>query len=170
MPTFMKDVPSDALKRSQVDSVQIVYKITAAKTASQLQGQVAPAAIMFDTGDSSQAAIDTLLGTASDITYATSFGSTALGTDAFGLVVAHGAAKSAVAMKVTQVQTAGGTPAANVIYVAGNLQDTTALANTLTSKFAVTAAGNLYCQVVGNSNTDATTAGFLIIELFYIAK
>lgn len=170
MPTFSKDLPSDALRKSQVDSVIIIYKITAAKTASQLTDSQAPSILMFDTGDSSQAAVDALLGTDDDITYATSFGSTALGSNAVGLVVKNGAAKSAVYTLVTNTQTAGGTPALDVASIVGNGTSTTALANTLSSKYAVTAAGNLYLQFVGNSNLDACTAGFLVFELFYVAK
>lgn len=170
MPTFHKELPDDAAKASQFDSMKIVFKRSGAKAAAQIAGSNCPALCIFDTGDSSQSAVDTLLGTDDDITYATSFGSTALGTDAIGVIVKCEAAKSAVYAVVTDYQSAGGTPALAKVYISGNLQSTTALADTLSNKFAVTPAGNLYLQCVPNSNTDDATAGFIEVELFYVAK
>lgn len=170
MSTFHKELPDEAVKAGQLDSVKVVFKRSGAKAAAMVAGCAAPALCLFDTGDSSQAAVDTLLGTASDITYATSFGSTALGTDAIGVVVKCQAAKSLVYAKVTDYQSAGGSPALAVVYITGNLQSTTALADTLSNKAAVTAAGNLYLQCVPNSNTDDATAGFIEVEFFYIPK
>ncbi len=170
MPTFHKELPDEAGKASQFDSMKIVFKRSGAKAAAQIAGSAAGALCIFDTGDSTQAAVDTLLGTAADITYATSFGATALGTDAIGVIVKCQAAKSAVYAKVTDYQSAGGSPALAVVYIDGNLQVTTALANTLTNKFAVTAAGNLYLQCVPNSNADDATAGYIEVELFYVPR
>jgi len=168
MPTFHKVLPDERLQSAQLDCIELYVKITAAKTVSQFMGASAPAIFVFDAGDSSQTAVDTLLGTASDITYATSFGSTALGSNAFGFVVKHGKAKKAIYATVQNYQSAGGTPAVDAFRsINGAGADTTALANTLTDGFAVTAAGNLYGRYIGNSNLDATTAGTILIRLFY---
>lgn len=170
MPTFMKELPDAAVKSSQLDSIKLLFSRTGAKVATVAPGTGALALAIFDTADSSQSAVDTLLSAPGDIAYSTSFGSTALGTNAIGIVAKCQAAKSAVYVKVSDVQIAGGTPVQTVSIVRGNLTDTTPLADTLTNKFAVTPAGNLYLQLVPNSNADAATSGSIEVELFYVPR
>lgn len=103
-------------------------------------------------GDLTQASIDAFLGVSGDITAATSFGSTAMGTDAFGFVInMSGQAKSALWAKGDSYLTAN----AQFLSV-GNGTSTTALANTLTAGFAVTPAGNLYGRLI-ITNLDSQT-------------
>lgn len=168
MGTYSKEIPDERLKRSQYDEVKIQYIIGSAKSATQVTLQNAPAILMFDTGDSSQAAVDALLGDAADITYATSFSSTSLGTDAIGFVVAHGSAKKAISAFVKSCQTAGGSPTNFQVLFNGEGAVTTALASALSNKFAVTPAGHLYGKCV-LTNIDSCTAGSIEIVLRFEA-
>lgn len=168
MSTFSKEIPDERLKRSQYDEVVVEYIVSGAKTAAQVTLQNAPAILMFDTGDSSQAAVDALLGDAADITYATSFSATSLGTDAIGFVVAHGSAKKAISCAVYTCQTAGGSPTNFQVLFNGEGAVTTALASALSNKFAVTPAGHLYGKAV-LTNIDSATAGSIRIVLRFEA-
>ena len=167
MATFHKECPDDRLKRSQFDEVKFDYRITAAKTASQFPLQNAPVALMFEAGDSSQAAIDLLLGTANDVVYATSFSSTSLGTDAIGFVIAHGSAKKAIGCFITYRGTVGDTTTVLVDFI-GEGASTATLASALSNKFAVTPAGHLYGKAIV-TGIDACTTGILQIVLRYEA-
>jgi hypothetical protein len=169
MATFSKEIPDERLKASQVDELSLDFVITGAKTMRQVAGQNAPVITLFDNGDSSQTAVDALLGVASDVTYATSFGSTAMGTDAIGFVIAHGSAMDLVSVEAITYQTAGGTPANTYAIVEGARQATTALANTLTNGCAVTPSGHIYGRVIA-ANADSTTAGRLKLRIKYRAK
>lgn len=169
MATYSKEIPADLLKRSQVDELVLEFIITGAKTARQVKLQNAPVITMFDTGDSSQTAVDNLLGTASDVTYATSFGSTALGTDAFGFVIAHGSAQKILSVQAQTYQSAGGTPANTMVIFEGEGAVETALPNTLTNKCAVTAAGNIYGRFIA-TNIDSVTAGAIRLTIRFEAS
>ena len=99
-----------------------------------------------------QTTIDAFLGVSSDITAATSFGSTAMGTDSMGFVInMAGQAKSALWAHGDAFLTSNAQ-----FYVNGNGTSTTALANTLTAGFAVTAAGNIYGRLIV-TNLDSQT-------------
>ena len=167
MATYSKEIPDDRLKRSQFDEVKFDIRITGAKTASQFPLQNAPLILMFDTGDSSQAAVDSLLSTDDDITYATSFSATSLGTDAIGFVVAHGSAKKAISCFLTYRGTAGDTTTVLVNFI-GEGASQTVLASALSNKFAVTPAGHLYGKAV-ITGIDACTTGTLQIVLRFEA-
>lgn len=167
MATFSKHLPDVLLKDSQVDVLEIVLKQTAAKTVAQYSGMSAPLIAVFDTGDSSQTAVDSLLGSSNGVTYATTFGSTAMGSNTVGLIIKHGLAKNAIRAEVRNLQTAGGTPADAEVEIAGSALVTTAPSDANTSVFAVTSAGHIVFRYVGNSNLDAATAGTLKIKLFY---
>jgi hypothetical protein len=167
MTTFNKVTPDDRLQRSQFDEVKFDFSITAAKTASQFPLQAGPLVVMFDTGDSTQAAVDSLLGTANDVVYATSFSSTSLGTDAVGFVIAHGSARKAVSCFITYRGTVGDTTTVLLNFV-GEGAATTTLASALSNKFAVTPAGNLYGKAVV-TGIDACTTGTFQIVLRYEA-
>lgn len=164
MATFSKEVPDDRLKRSQFDEVTFEFLVTAAKTATQMTLQGAPVIFGFDTGDFVQASVDTLLGTANDVVVATSYGSTAMGTNAFGFVVAHGSCKKVISVTASSYQTAGGTPENNFVMFAGAGASQTALPNTLVANCAPTAAGNFYGKVI-LGNIDSATAAVIKITV-----
>lgn len=114
-------------------------------------------------GDLTQASIDAYLGVSGDITAATSFGSTAMGTDALGYVINMGGqAKSALWAHADSFLTAN---AAFLSVGAGTV--TTALPNTLTAGFAVTPAGNLYGRFVV-TNLDSQTGSVKIQLACYL--
>lgn len=165
MSTFNKEVNDERLKRSQYDEVVFDFNISGAKTAAQFPLQNAPLALMFDTGDSSQAAIDALLGDSADVTYATSFSATSLGTDAIGFVVAHGTARKAIGCKIHYCGTAGDTTTVLVNFQ-GEGAVTTALASALSNKFAVTPAGHLYGKAVVTGIDACTTGTFQLVLRF----
>lgn len=168
MSIYSKEVPDERLRDSQVDEVVLEFIISGAKTISQVTLQNAPVIAIFDTGSSSQAEVDALLGDVSDIAYATSFSAVALGTDALGFVVSHGAAKRAVSCAAYSIQVAGGTPTNFQVLFNGNGASTTALASSLGNKFAVTPGGHLYGTVV-LTNIDATTSGSIRLVLRFKA-
>lgn len=168
MSTFHRETPDERLKRSQYDEVVFDFNISAAKTAAQFPLQNAPIILMFDTGDSTQAAVDALLGDASDVVYATSFSSTSLGTDAIGFVVAHQTAAKAIGAYISYRGTAGDTTTVFVNFQ-GEGAVTTTLTSALSNKFAVTPAGHLYGKAVV-TGIDACTTGTLRIALRYEAK
>lgn len=176
MSTHYRVIPDERLQRSQVDTIKLTFQVTAAKTAAQIALQGAPAIIGFDTGDFSQTAVDNLLAlstntAAGDITVATSFGSTAMGTNVFGFVISHGSATSVLALRYESVQTAGGTPVNSFGLVAGQGTSTTAIPNTLqtTGICAVSAGGHIYGNCV-MGNIDSVTAGYIILEIDIIQR
>lgn len=168
MGTYHKEIQDDRLKRSQFDEVVFDFNITAAKTAGQFALQNAPLALMFDTGDKTQANIDDLLGDTNDVVYATTFSATSLGTDAIGFVVAHGTAKKAISCKIHYRGTAGDTTTVLVNF-AGEGAVTTTLASALSNKFAVTPAGHLYGKAIVTGIDACTTGTFQLVLRFEAA-
>ena len=77
---------SDKLERGEATKTNLLYRITGAKTVTDLSANAA--ITMFDTGIT-QAQIDAFLGTTNEI-LAVGFGSTAMGTAAFGALVDMG--------------------------------------------------------------------------------
>ena len=169
MATFDKVTPDDRLKRSQFDEVHFEFLITGAKTAAQMTLQGAPVIFGFDATSFVQADVDSLLGVVNDVAVATSFGSTAMGTDAFGFVVAHGSAKKLISVTATTYQAAGGTPVNTAVLYAGNGANQTATPNTLVNSCAVTPAGNIYGKFVALNADSVTTGAIKIVVRFEAA-
>lgn len=165
MATHLKIIPDERLQGALVDTVKLVFRITAAKTISQPSGIAAPVIAGFDAADFVQASVDALSSSAaSGITVATSFGSTAMGTDMFGFVLAHGSAKRVHYVIATVYQSAGGTPVNTYKIFNGAGASTTALANTLTDGCAVSTEGMIYGRFV-SANIDSVTTGGIEIEI-----
>jgi hypothetical protein len=164
---------SDLMQKRQFPSIKLYFIITGAK-AIRLVGlqKGAPVLTGFDAADLTTAKIDAFLAhdggnPAGDIAGSTIYDATAMGTDAFGVVVnMQGQAQKAVAMKYKVVTTAGGTPGAVDGFVEAS---GSALPATLTDGIAVSAAGNLYCRLIA-ANIDAGTAGYVELELIYQSK
>lgn len=106
-----------------------------------------------DATDFVQATVDTFLGIANDVVVATSFGSTAMGTDAYGFIINMQGQAAQAAWACATVYLA--TPVPNGVIGAGSV--TTALPNTLTQGCAVTAGGNIYGRLI-LAGLDAGTA------------
>lgn len=155
---------NSALAMHQVDAeIVLMYKITGAKTGSWLP--FAPQVLVgYDTGAPlAQADIDALLGSSNEFVAATAFGSTAMGTDALGIVlncdgqVVYGDAGYA------RVEGVLGSTSVNL----GPVQvQTSALPNTLAApiRCQVSSAGNLALQIVA-TGLDAATAGLLVVRI-----
>jgi len=167
MATHSKVIPDERLQKSQVDTLTFKFNITAAKTASQIALQGAPVLFGFDTGDFNQTQTDNMLGTANDVVVATSFGSTAMGSNYFGFIIAHNSAKAVLGARIETIQTTGGTPANSFAYVIGEGVATTALPDAATSKISVSPAGNIYGRFSAG-NLDSVTAGTILITIDFI--
>lgn len=165
---------SDKLARSQAQVLRFRYRITGAKTVAAEPTVSLPILTGWDSTDLTTALVTAFFtgnrpGATTTIDGATSFGSTAMGTDAFGFVIdTEGSVAQVVSARVSCVQTAGGTPANTELLVLGT-QGAAALPNTLTSAIGVSAEGDIYGHFV-MGNVDAATAGFIDIEIFYRSK
>ena len=120
--------------------------------------------VATNAGNLTQAAIDAFLGIAGDVTAATSFGATAMGTDSLGFVInMMGQAVSAISIQAC-LYDATAVP----VGALGQGAVTTALTDALTTKVAVTAGGNLYGRVVA-TGLDASSLP-LSIKIGYYLK
>lgn len=166
MTAFNPMLVNNAAAAHQFRKLTFVWQITGAKAAALLLPQP-EATFGFDAPGSATAAlgqttIDNLLGSTNEVLAATAFGSTALGTDAFGFVInMNGQIKSVKAASI--VSNVGASGASVTAYCLGQ---TTALPNTLPALARVqkTSGGNLAGQFV-LANLDSATAGVVILEV-----
>lgn len=107
-----------------------------------------------DSTDFVQATVDAFLGITNDVVVATSFGSTAMGTDAYGFIInmqgqtlATAWAEMDVFMTVAVQASTTVLPSQRVGVIGAGIV-TTALPNTLTQGFAVTPGGNIYGRLI----------------------
>lgn len=164
----MSVLTNEALQRSLPFTLRFTLSISAAKTASLVGKNGIPGVTFgFDTAAAvtdalGQTTIDNLLGLTSDVVAATAFGSTAMGTDAVGFVLAcSGQVKLVHGMRVT---TNTGASGATLTACAGGI--TTALPNTLPAlaRCALTAGGNVAGQFV-IAGIDSVTSGYVVVEI-----
>jgi hypothetical protein len=130
----------------KLEPVVLEYWFTdTAKTISYAAHQMGyPLIAGHDAGDFVQATVDSFLGITNDVVVATSYGSTAMGTDAYGFIInLQGQASTACWAEAVAYLA---TPIPAGVVGAGTV--TTALANTLTQGFAVTAGGNVYGRLI----------------------
>lgn len=164
---------SDRLARSQAQSLRFRWSITGASTVTPETTLYFPILTGFTTS-LSQSAVNafftaTTPGKTTSIVAATSFGTTAMGTDAMGFVIdCEGGVSQVLSVRASCWQTAGGTPANTETYVLGT-QGVAALPNTLVAAVGVSAEGDIYGHVVC-TNLTAATAGFLDLEVFFRSK
>lgn len=167
MSTIVPLLDNEALARHQTTPLRLSFTITGAKTATIQGPNPFQATFGFDTPGSATAAlgqttIDNLLVIPNEVIAATAFGSTAMGVDAFGLVVLFNNQLRAIrSMHVSSNIGSGG--ATVDTWCAGT---TTALPNTLPalSRCYITSAGNLAAQFV-LAGLDAATSGTIQIDL-----
>ena len=153
-------IRASGIANHQPEIIDIIYKITGAKTFVPVTP--GPEAIFgSDAGDFTQAKADALLGTGDIVAVTTSFGSTRMGTDVFGIILGlEGNVKELIAVEcIVQIATA----ASIVSSCAGS---TTALTDALANKaaFAITALGNVYGSVT-STGLDAASAGFIHLRI-----
>ena len=151
---------ASGIANHQPEVIDIILKITGAKTAVP----VTPGVEIIsgaDAGSFTQVAADALLGTGDIAAVTTSFGSTRMGVDAFGIIVGlDGNVRELIAVETT-VQVAAG---ASAVYSCAG--QTTALTDALANKaaFAITPLGNVYGSVTA-ANLDAAVSGFIHIKI-----
>lgn len=153
----------EKMLKSQPREVVLLYEITGAKAVSPLIASL-PALVTFD-AIADQSTIDNFLGTSSEFTIA-KFDATAMGTDAFGGVVAMlGQADLAVHMVARIYSTAGGVvEAINAVKAVSSLTD-----SSLTVQYAKGSDGNLGFRLV-STGLDALTSGLIEVRLGWISK
>lgn len=168
---------SDALQKRQFHVLSLMWIITGAKVARLVVKQKgSPVLFGYDAAALTTALIDALLQSEPAVTVAsgdipgdTMFDATALGADSFGLVInMQGQTKAPVALKYEIVTTAGGTPGVVVGMIEGAAAQLTVSSNT--NGYAASPLGNLYARIVGATNLDAGTAGYIKLDLIFDAK
>ena len=159
-PSFI--LANDSLARHQKASIELIYNITGAKA-----GKFAPLApqalVAYDASVITQAAIDALLGSTNEI-LASVFTSTAMGTDALGLVLdCNGQIATVHSVEIRSLADSA---------QAGQLGAVTALTNASLAAIArieKSALGNLGLQLVV-TGLDAATSGQLVIKILVDLK
>jgi hypothetical protein len=134
---------NDALARSQPDVLEFWVQETAG-TLSFIQSQSGLQSCLIHglaAGDFTQAAADALLGVPNDVITATMFGSTAMGTDAYGFILACNGQVERVAYMEYQFWLAS--EVENLV-----LGTTTAPTNALTEVAYKTPAGNIAGRII----------------------
>lgn len=154
-PSFI--LKNDALARHQKAAIELIYDITAAKGGAFVAGR--PQAIVgYDAGDFVQSAIDALLGSTNEV-LATAFGSTAMGTDALGIILNCDGQIAAV-HSVEIYAVAGTTKSSQLGLVAAPTNGSLATV----ARVSCTSLGNIALQCVV-TDLDASTAGKLVIRI-----
>jgi len=154
---------NERVQLSQPRSLTLLYQITAAKTvADPLRS---PALTAFD-AVASQAVIDSFLGTTSEFAVA-AFDATAMGTDAFAVIVKmDGQAAELFSARVRVSTGTGGVTLTGTTIV----QPVAALTvSSLTNQAARGATGNLAVRTV-ISGLDALTSGLIEVVLLWRSK
>lgn len=153
---------SDAVQRGQVYSLDLFYKITAAKTVTSLNAN--STLVAFD-AIAAQATIDDFLGTTNEFLIA-AFDATAIGTDAFAVIVAAGGQGSALV--AATATTYSGTNGLTIL--TGGVTSSSALtASSLTTQCALGANGNMAARFI-LTGVDALTSGFIKVTMYYRSK
>lgn len=158
------------LASSQPHVLHLVFKITAGAPTQLLTKDLPPVIFGTAAGDFTQAAVNALLekdstGAAlsatstAEIDTTVAFGSTAMGIDAFGLVVAcDGQIDNVLGMEATLYDAEQD----NFVPKVSSLPDT------LTEGLLITPAGNLVARVIP-TGLDAET-GYLALKIYFYSK
>lgn len=160
---------NDAIQASQYQELVFAWSITGAKAASLLNAG-APIAHTFDAGLDTLAEITAALPnmTTDEFTAATAWGSTAMGTDAFGFVIdmsgEYGAA-TGQARRVRFVECHVSGTASSVPLIAAFAGQQTALTNALTNQCTVGSLGNIGGHIVV-TGLDALTSGLILLRIY----
>ncbi|HYD02008.1 MAG TPA: hypothetical protein VEB22_12340 [Phycisphaerales bacterium] len=170
---------NDKLQSSQPQCVRLAFKITGAKTVTEVLG--APVAYTFDAGLDTAAEIAAILpdlaAATDEFTAATAWGSTAMGTDAFGFIVDMGGqARKVLYVEArlyggsdANITSMNGVTGADPVLGCGFQGQTTALTNALTNQCTVSSQGNVGGHIV-ITGLDALTAGLLVIDIYVQVK
>lgn len=160
VPSFI--LVNDALARHQKASIELIYNITGAK-AGKFAALAPQALVAYDTAVITQPAIDALLGSINEL-LASVFTSTAMGTDALGLVLDCNGQIAAV--HSVEIQSLADTAQASQLGSVAALSNASLAAVARVEK---TALGNLGLQLVV-TGLDAAVAGQLVIKILVDLK
>lgn len=153
---------NDKLQNAEARCLDLLFKITAAKTVTDIQG--APVLTAFD-AIASQAVIDSFLGTTNEFLVA-AFDATSMGTAAFaGIVNMGGQAKEVEAIKVHSFDTGVQLVVPNAAAAASSLTASTLQAIAV----AVGANGNIAFKCT-QTGLDAVTDGLIHVQIYWKAK
>lgn len=152
---------NEQLQDGTARHLQLVWNITAAKTASLARPQ---SAVLSSFDAITQAKIDALLGSSGEFT-AAQFDSTAMGTDAFAAIVDFGGQCRHLVR--AEIRTLSGTGGGTV--VVRNTADSGLTDSTLATEASKSAAGNVAVRAV-LTGVDALTAGQIVLDLWFISK
>jgi hypothetical protein len=159
-PSFI--LVNDSLARHQKASIELIYNITGAKTGKF--AVLAPQALVaYDASTITQAQIDALLGSTNEF-LASVFTSTAMGTDALGLVLDCNGQIAAV--HSVQISSLADSAQAGQLGVVAALTNASLAAIARVEKSAL---GNLGLQLVV-TGLDAAVAGQLVIKILVDLK
>lgn len=159
-PSFI--LANDSLARHQKASIELIYNITGAK-AGKFAALAPQALVAYDTAVITQSAIDALLGSVNEI-LASVFTSTAMGTDALGLVLDCNGQIAAV--HSVEIRSLADTTQASQLGSVAALSNASLAAVARVEK---TALGNLGLQLVV-TGLDAAVAGQLVIKILVDLK
>lgn len=153
---------SDKLQNAEARCLDLLFKITAAKTVTDLQG--APVLSAFD-AIASQAIIDAHLGTTNEFLVA-AFDATSMGIGAFGGIVNMGGqAKEVVSIKVQSYDTGVQLVVSNAKYASTALTSSSLQA----IQVACGASGNIAFKCT-QTGIDAVTDGLIHVQIYWKAK
>jgi len=175
----MRDITlrHDKLQRSQLTTLRFMFSVTttgvvalltAAPAAGIIIGTTATpftialvnALLEFDSAGVALSATST-----SELTTTTMFGATAMGTDAFGIVIATGGQVK----KAHWIRALAHSNSSSAVKSECKGADTTEPGNSLASALWTTPAGNVAARLVVNG-VDSLTAGFLEIAVGVVLK
>lgn len=169
MSLIAKQLWSGPLQTHEYDVVELTFKITGAKAVGFYTSRPS-CTYGFDaagsaTAELGQTTINNLVGD-NIITAATSFGSTAMGTDAFGFVLSLDGQFQSLSQAAVKVSLAG-TITEEVVNTLA--YSTTTMPNTLPSagahRIALTSTGDVAGLIVV-TGLDAASSGFIKISLY----
>lgn len=162
---------------SKTNTMQLQWRITAAKTVAPLPLNMGGVLPFFD-ALANQAAIDNFLLTPSEF-LAAQFDATAMGTDTFGCLIKMNGLKEAAAAGDNEVGQAAsvqamvasvysGTNGATVVS-SGVASVATLTSSSNTSQIAAGAAGDIALRIVA-AGLDALTSGLIYVNIYWTAK
>lgn len=153
---------NDSLARHQKASIELIYNITGAK-AGKFAALAPQALVAYDTAVITQPTINALLGSVNEL-LASVFTSTAMGTDALGLVLDCNGQIAAV--HSVEIQSLADTAQASQLGSVAALSNASLAAVARVEK---TSLGNLGLQLVV-TGLDAAVAGQLVIKILVDLK
>lgn len=152
---------NERLQSAEPMALELMFKITAAKTVSNILG--APVLTAFD-AIASQSVIDSFLGTTNEFLLA-AFDATSMGTDAFAAIIdMKGQCKEVEAFKV-EAYSAG----AQLVAPKAAAASSALTASTLETAVAKGSSGNVALKLV-LTGLDAVTDGLIKVTIYWKPK